>query len=331
VAGVTTGLDLLYMGVCGACANTTWKVVDDTFPYEDYISRQNVLAEMLRDEDHDTFVPLCVYCKGRERQAMALSNRRSDPDTYHDKYAQWPDVVLDEIKARIKAENESMSKYVEVRPTVPVEGAYVLINGDRFIRFEGFDEKGKVRASGNTYDPDRVEVIIPLVHGTRHPEVVGLPGSGREGRRYRVLRYSNIHAVVRPLTGTGGNETVACNSVGVVAPIVNPADETPEQAKERLQYAFARLQDALHHRMVAEGTHRNWCGEFDPILDSVGLQPRTGKRVVTMVMRVEVADGSTPTEAELMEMGWTNYYNYSRVRCVSATIEEPSSKPMLSA
>jgi hypothetical protein len=328
-------LDLLFKGTCAACAYSTWWTPDEDVSLTDFIEQRYVHDRVITEDESgaplEATFSMCTYCVGRERLHLGYANARSTPSDYaRGLYADWPEEVVKQVTEPLAARKAAAERWLEVRAIVPTVGAFVLVNGDKFGHFDGFDAKGKVLVDGNPYDHHRVEAIIAVVYGTKHENVIVLPtvnNSRLSGKRGKIARYSNIHAVV------SGDEiastTIALNHLGISVPIINPATESPEDRADRLQWQMDRIRDAMHRRMVAEGTHRSWCTEFDPILDSMGLAPRQGKRRVIMTMEVE-ATGRITAE-DLLDRGVWDHFSYSNVRCTAARIEEPAVNPMLSA
>lgn len=234
----------------------------------------------------------------------------------------------------------SKVKQAEVYPVSPKQGAYVRqippdgTHHSPLLRFDGWlgDTKFSVQGSTEEYDADTFEALTPAYYGFGYDKAVCIPPGSWPGYDCRIDGWSSIE----PLVAMPGQMTQHWNSnaVAALAPMLNPATETPEEAVARLMREKERIEMGLRNRMVAEGVYRNWCSEFDPILDSNGLPPRKHKGFITgtATFRVELSgyDLSDPDVLAQIKNSPTSFISHSAFRVESLEAEPNANAPMLS-
>lgn len=279
--------DLFWKGRCMVCSHNVWYAPEETsahHPLTDYLTTRNIFAE--RSDSDGVPYSICERCNERTTDDASLSPYVGGEDRAP---IEWPPTIMEALQQRIEDARKKAGEWADARPAVPVEGAYVLPVdhelGRTLPRFGGFNDNGTVTvqsAEGSkTYPMDQVMVLIPAVHGAMHRNIVNISYASDRcqiGEIVHVHRWSGRNVfLVHPDTRRTMN--LQANQVAVAAPMVNPDAESLEEKVARLEYEHARTKHLLHTRMVAEGTARQWCSEFDPILDSTGLKGRIGREV----------------------------------------------------
>lgn len=245
-----------------------------------------------------------------------------------------------DVEQDIEREDEQMAatvKQYEMHPVSPVLGALMRKNEENTTRLFKFDkwtddETFLVLDVEDEQKADEWECLTPAFHGYAYERASGVGNSGYPGLLVAVVGWQGVHAVIRQV-GRSATNTWMANEVAALAPLVNPDTETAEQTIARLTRAKARLEEGLRARMVAEGVARNWCGEFDPILDSSGLGPRKAKGWVhgSLEYRVEVSgDLTDPALIEKIKANPGKYIAWDRVKVTEIEAEPAVNSPMLS-
>lgn len=199
----------------------------------------------------------------------------------------------------------------DIHPVVPKIGALIRVKDNGNMGFFKDWKNGKVvLIDGNEYAREDVEALVPAHYGRSYERAVGMPETGNAGRVCAIRTWRNLNPVVQA-DGRGRTESWHPNTVAALAPVLDPATETTTQKMARLEREMKTLSDGLHDRMVAEGEARQWCAEFDSILDSTGLPPRVKRNIVegTMTFRAAV-NASDPNEIlDEIRRSWTSYIN----------------------
>ena len=320
-------VNLFWVGRCCSCDHTLWITDSDDFEIEDYLENEHLPGDGVRDEENDVTFSQCMYCEnyGNSRTTKANGRRHLQEDSLHT-LVEWPQDFLAHLRQQRETE---VSPWAVIHPVEPVHGAFVFVKGDNAEhRFDRWDE-GYIRLIGSDtiYDPEQVEVATPIVLGVKHPHVVGLPGSGIAGLRGKIIRQRN-NQVVAVMDGRG-RVTVGADHLAVLAPPLDPATEKPEDTVVRLRRESERTRVMMHARMVAEGTTRNWCATFDPILVSTGLDPRKPQRIFEGTMTFRWETDSATTEDDVRKT-WHDHIPYNMIKVETVTITDPVSSRVLS-
>lgn len=340
--------DMFYRGLCPSCGYSLWTTDDEEISLSNYLSNENVGVEITAEDG--TLMRTDHYCKGvpsRQRTVVASHQRTLSVDpSVNVGFIEWPESIMGpraEIMARKYAET---LKWTEPDPVVPVHGAFVAVrsrniadNKVKWDRFDRFTGSGKIRVVGSTekFEPSDVLVATAAMYGAKHSNAVVLPIGGSSasyhGLTGRVMRWEGRN--VRLRVDTSDTETTfTANSIAVLVPPLNPATEKAEDKAARMERELRRLQEVMHRRMVAEGVARQWCSEFDPILDSTGLAPRQPKMILRGTMSFEVSlDAISDETVESLrtgEMAWSSHIPNAAITVTQIEGIRPGAMPALS-
>lgn len=253
-------------------------------------------------------------------------------------------IHVQEAVTRISERGSTMSigeiQQGEIHPVPPRKGAYIRINETgALIRFgEWVDKSTAVDLEGTEHKVDTFEVLTPARFGFAFERAVAMPAASRySGQIISIDGWRSINVIVR-VEGRATPDEWPANWVAVLSPPLNPATEKPADAVARLTREKALLEQSIHQRMVAEGTYRGWCSEFDPILDATGLPPRHKKNVITGTLtfttQLSERDYGQVNEALLEEIKKApmSYVKSADIRLLEVKADDQSSVgPMLSA
>lgn len=351
--GDACDMHILFVGMCGCdnCDYSLWSAPEwmpQTGDVGQVVARQGLAATradlvehgvISEDWDEDWLPALATYCVTRSNRAEAAVRHARDDGTY--RLIEWPRDIfttyIEEHERKVAAERAAIAEYLEPYPVDPQEGAYVWVDGE-FLRFDSWTEDGQIMTTARPqpFDPASVLVATAAVYGVPHENAVLVPGSGITGAHALVKckRYSRYNVTVEHLD-TEIAATYAINYLAVLVPPLNPATEPVEDRAVRLDRELRRLQETMHRRMVAEGEARNWCGEFDPILDSSGLKPRKPKTTVrgtiTFEYKVETPlSQQTLTKLAKGSLDVANHISTSSMKVTHIEQDEPIFTPVLS-
>jgi hypothetical protein len=232
----------------------------------------------------------------------------------------------------------AQTEAAEIRPVPPKMGALVRVITDErqvpvvFSRWVG-DDTFTIEGSDEVLKAAEYEALTPAFMPWSYERAVMFRESGQDGAMCRITGWYSIHATAQ-MYGQRHTDNYPANFVAALAPMLNPATERPEDALARLLWEKERLEAGLRARMVAEGVARNWCSEFDPILDSSGLAPRQHKGWVigTMKFRRQLTghDLANPQVLEQIKKAPGSYLSMADVQIESIEAEPHSDAPLLS-
>lgn len=256
----------------------------------------------------------------------------------------WTGTVQGAVESLIREEDSSMAASVqqaEIHPVSPKAGAFVRKTPEDgeftspLLRFRSWvgEEEFITQDSDEPKKATDWEALTPAVYGLGYNRAVGLVPSSYPGRSVSVTGWRSVECVVR-YDGSLQSNVWMANAVAALAPMLNPAFESPEEAVVRLTREKDAIEFSLRARMVAEGVARNWCGEFDPILDSTGLAPRQMKGWVTgtLKFRAELVGYDLNSEEVLKNIKSAPGSYIAMTNCTIETLEvEPGmNSPLLS-
>lgn len=303
-------IDFLWMGKCISCEHTMWTTLDADTRIANYLNKHYIAEPFQDDEEHENRpYRSCLYCS-TNRPSVIKDNGRQMHDAGEDyEPITWPEQVFAEVRRREAEARAKQAKWIEAVPMEPAVGAAVYLRDEKKVTFfEGWiDGKAKVAGYAEPLDQEKVLTLIPAIFGVMHDNLVSLPekvlkgavsmrdqihelikGAGNDPVEATVVRWAfgSHHHTVTCRNTEGQTVTYSADGVACFVPSVNPATENSDQVVERLHYKQQRTEYAIHARLVAEGQARGWCETFDPILVSQGLDPRSGKKVVTGTVKV---------------------------------------------
>lgn len=310
-ARITQGahiFNLVFMGNCFNCGRSTWFGADG-MPYQNLGSFLYVPYRGDGDKD----VPRCYSCysSGRRPDAAQADSAvlRHIPTTHPAYTSQMPSFLPFADESRAPKENGRLRK----------------ISDGSVASFKQWVDGGMFETTdGTVCNPAEWEVMTALHPGLRYTRVCAMASP------------VTVHKVVgwsgrSPLFGNY-NAGAANGNVALV-PMLNPVAEKPEQTITRMEYERTVMEFGFRARMILEGVARDWCAEFDPILDSIGLDPRNPKRhvVVTWKARVEMPNTLHEGNAEeRLKARWSDYIHTRNLQVDSVEVEAISATTVLS-
>lgn len=218
------------------------------------------------------------------------------------------------------------------KPVVPRHGAYLLVAGTGPLRrFDHFTEDGKVRLLGDIHPVliEEAEALVPAHYGVIYERAIIMPNHDMSTPIVAITQWRSLNPIIR-VQGSQSVSAYPANSIAGLAPVLDPATESLEDKVERLERERALLEAGLQQRMVAEGVARGWCSEFDGILDSTGLAPRTDKRTIVGTMRFVIDSPTGGVSLEDIKRLPQNHIGWDKITVSEIGMTETVTTALLS-
>lgn len=185
---------------------------------------------------------------------------------------------------------------------------------ESFVRW--VDEKTIQTDLHDSVPAENYEALTAAYYHHTYERACGVQEHG--GTPLSIMSFRGLNIVIRK-EGTLTFTVWSPNSVAALAPLLNPATETIHRKVARIEHERDEIEKGIYSRMIAEGIAREWCTEFDGILDSTGLPPRKPKGKIVGTLRFEFDSDNIEAHRNTIEgtpTGWTSVIPTNRVTLV---------------